>query len=104
MSTNQLYIRDGHCTDFNNGGSGPNYVPNSFDPVKEFGYKDFSDEIIVNEEIGRFHTEDEDNYEQVKFILISLGNYFLDYLDISLLVLKFCLDLKMKICFDSSNS
>ncbi|XP_074604735.1 catalase-like [Brevipalpus obovatus] len=64
VSLNQPYIRDGYCTDFDNGGSGPSFVPNSIDPVKEFEYHDFSDETITNEDIKRFHTEYEDNYEE----------------------------------------
>ena len=66
------YFRDGPCTMTDNGGSGPNYFPNSFNgPRVSPAAKETSDK--VKGIVDRWDTRDEDNYSQPRIFLAKLS-------------------------------
>ncbi|XP_074600200.1 catalase-like [Brevipalpus obovatus] len=66
---NQPTIRDGFCADWENGGSDPNYYPNSYGETRD-SMKDTELPILIpaDEEIRRFNTMDDDNYSEANKI------------------------------------
>lgn len=76
MPINQPTIRDGMCADWENGGTDPNYYPNSYGKTRDT-MKDTELPILIpaDEEIRRFNTMDDDNYSEVR--LMGKENNFL---------------------------